>query len=250
MTVTSVTACHYLLSEKGNWLPALPGPGSLQRSAHPVLAVTLGPSNKGLSGSILGSLPGQQSRKPLPTSTVPMLLATASAVKPAIWASHWGQPALMSSDSISVRSNITSAVLLGGGQSGSDGQASQALSQPQARLQAKDFICLAHACLTFWKNTMLGSAAQVRTWRLREVKKLTPGHTTRLHQGAWVASVPLWTYGVNWIFMRNKLSLCPPIPPPSPPRSVLPSTGCEVAHQLHGHRLPEDTESPSFRGSL
>lgn len=224
MTVTSVTACHYLLSEKGNWLPALPGPGSLQRSAHPVLAVTLGPSNKGLSGSILGSLPGQQSRKPLPTSTVPMLLATASAVKPAIWASHWGQPALMSSDSISVRSNITSAVLLGGGQSGSDGQASQALSQPQARLQAKDFICLAHACLTFWKNTMLGSEAQVRTWRLKEVKKLTPGHKAASRSlGCQCSTVDLW----------SKLDLYEEqaqfVSPHSP---TITSTVCAAVHRL------------------
>lgn len=69
-------------------------------------------SLRGLQKGVLEpALPGQCHCKLLPTTTVPMLLAIASAIKPSIWTKHWGQLALTSSDSISVRSNIISVVL-------------------------------------------------------------------------------------------------------------------------------------------
>lgn len=116
-----------------------------------------------------------------------MLLATASAVKPAIWASHWGQLALMSSESISIRSNIVSC----GGQ---ELTAKRAKPLHQARMQAKDFNCSVHACLTFWKIPCFNPVAQVKTWRLREVKKLTQGHTVASRNlGSQCPTTDLWS---------------------------------------------------------
>lgn len=90
------------------WLPGTITPGCLGITRD---CCGLGDFKKGFSRSVLESLPGQYHCKLLPITIVPMLLAIASAIKPAIWTKHWGQLALMSSDSISVRSNIVCVVL-------------------------------------------------------------------------------------------------------------------------------------------
>lgn len=65
---------------------------------------------------------------------------------------------------------------------------------PLTRLQAKDLACLADACLTFWKIPCFALWHRLRTWRLREVKELTPGPTAASRSlGSQCPTMDLWS---------------------------------------------------------